>query len=60
MTSFSAPNVKVLLTALFSAFLLQVVSVEGNFDDCQRLVKAMFKEKELAEFLKYSSFTICT
>ena len=31
----------------------QVVAVEGDFDDCQRLVKSMFAEEELKAFLRY-------
>jgi len=31
-----------------------VVAVEGNFDDCQRLVKGMFREEKLAEHLRES------
>ena len=31
----------------------QVVAVEGDFDDCQRLVKSMFAEEEMKAFLRY-------
>ena len=31
----------------------QVVAVEGDFDDCQRLVKSMFAEEEMKAFLGY-------
>lgn len=39
MTSFQKGNVK-------------VVAVEGDFDDCQSLVKKMFQQESLASFLK--------
>ena len=39
MTSFKKKNVK-------------VVAVEGNFDDCQNLVKKMFQQEDLKDFLK--------
>jgi len=41
MTSFKAGNVK-------------VVAVEGDFDDCQSLVKKMFQQENLISFLKDS------
>jgi len=41
MTSFKKDNVK-------------VVAVEGDFDDCQNLVKKMFQQESLASFLKDS------
>ena len=31
----------------------QVVAVEGDFDDCQRLVKSMFAEEEMKALLRY-------
>ena len=33
------------------SFAIQVVGVEGDFDDCQRLVKSMFAEQEMKAFI---------
>ena len=30
-----------------------MVAVEGDFDDCQRLVKSMFAEEEMKALLRY-------
>ena len=32
-----------------------MVAVEGNFDDCQRLVKGMFREEKLSEHLRFAA-----
>ena len=44
-------NIYATLVFLF----LKVVAVEGNFDDCQRLVKGMFREEKLAEQLRFAA-----
>ena len=62
MVSCAAHNVKVgpslfipchctSLICVSVAFAIQVVGVEGDFDDCQRLVKSMFAEQEMKAFI---------
>ena len=36
-----------------------MVAVEGDFDDCQRLVKSMFAEEEMKTFLGYLCLSFC-
>ena len=73
MVSCTAHNVKVAMLPVVMLMLplvmlsanmshissLQVVAVEGDFDDCQRLVKSMFAEEEMKAFLGYFCLSFC-